>query len=257
MVAGYSACLQFISYMIFQIYFWISFRQAAIMVSMSTLSGSPVLRTSLAEIVYERLLEGILSGALGSGAHLHVADIARELEVSPSPVRDALLRLAAEGLVTNNSNRRATVMGFTPADVEQIFQVRSILECAAVELAAPRFEEGGLKDLRSAAEECVAELSDQPEGKRHFLELDNRFHLLIAEASGNQVLKEEIVRCSRRVRIMQWLRMAHERMKTAYPEHLEVLAALEKRDAAAARDAMATHIRHSMEFVIEGLASRS
>ncbi|MGE3804935.1 MAG: GntR family transcriptional regulator, partial [Gemmataceae bacterium] len=199
------------------------------------------------------ILKGILSGATGSGTHLNVADIAKELGVSPSPVRDALLRLAAEGLVTNNDNRRATVVRFTPKDVEDIFQVREILEGAAAELAAPRIDQAGLEELKQAAEECAAALSDHPEGRLNFLELDNRFHLLIADTGGNSVLREEIVRTSRRVRVMQWLRLSKQRMTTAYPEHLEVLAALEKGDAAAARAAMVNHIRHSLKYVLEGV----
>src|SRR5688500_6247151 len=132
---------------------------------MSTISPTKiVVRTSLADLVHEQLLKGILAGAMGSGTHLNVADIAKELGVSPSPVRDALLRLAGEGLVTNNTNRRATVVRFTPADVEEIFQVREILEGAAAELAAPHVDKGGLAELRQAAEDCVAALSDDPEG---------------------------------------------------------------------------------------------
>ena len=68
---------------------------------------SRVAKPTLAELVYQQLLEAILSGHLQSGAYLNVPDVARENGVSPTPVRDALVRLSAEGLVEIGSNRRA------------------------------------------------------------------------------------------------------------------------------------------------------
>src|SRR5262245_16777759 len=121
----------------------------------------PVARPTLADLVYQQLLDGILSGKLASGAHLNVADIAKEMKVSPSPVRDALMKLASQGLVTNNTNRRATVVRFIRSDVEELFEVREILECAAVERAAERIDADQLKEVRQAVEEC-AKLADIP-----------------------------------------------------------------------------------------------
>src|SRR5438105_4369051 len=97
---------------------------------MSVMSAPPrpLVRASLAELVYHRLLEGILSGSLQCGRRLNVADIARDLQVSPSPVREALMRLATEGLVANHTNRRATVIRFEERDVVEIFQLRELLE---------------------------------------------------------------------------------------------------------------------------------
>ena len=212
----------------------------------------PLVRSSLADRVYGRLLEDILSGTLASGTMLSVADISRDLEVSPSPVREAILRLAAEGLVINPTNRRATVIGFSGRDVAEIFQVRELLECGAARLAAERLDAAGLAEFKRAVEQCAALFGD-PAQKKAMLDLDNRFHLLVAEASGNRALAEEIVRVSRRVRIMQWLRLDPARMNQGYADHMAVIAAFERRDPEAAADAMAAHIRAAGEFVREGL----
>ena len=148
---------------------------------MSPLTG--IARTSLADTVYHRLVEAIHSGTLASGAVLHVADLASQFSVSPSPVRDAISRLVAEGLAVNNPNRRTTIVSFTKKDIVETFQLRGILECGAVFLAAQRITPAQLAELRRVADECDSHATDSAQKKAR-LDLDNRFHLLLAEASG-------------------------------------------------------------------------
>lgn len=220
--------------------------------SVLTTREQPLTRQSLADRVYDRLLEKIVSGALASGTTLNIADIAQDLQVSPSPVREAVLRLTAEGLVTNPTNRRAAVTSFTRQDVIEMFQVRSLLECGAVRLAALSIEKHELQELRQAVEQCAVLYGD-PAQKMAMFALDNRFHLLVAEYSRNRALYEEIVRVSRRVRVMQWLRLDPMTMNRGYPEHLAVIAGLERHDADAAASAMADHIRVAGELVVAAL----
>ena len=134
--------------------------------------------TSLGDGVYQRLVEMIHNGTLPSGATLHVADLAAQFNVSPSPVRDALSRLAAEGLVVNNPNRRSTVVRFTTQDIVETFQLREILECGAARLAAKNIQTPQLAELRKVAEQAD-DLPDHPSQKKAKLDLDSRFHLLI------------------------------------------------------------------------------
>lgn len=212
----------------------------------------PVVRTSLADLVYQRILDTILSGALPSGTEIIASDLAEEMQVSPSPVREALLRLAADGLVQNASNRRATVVSFSREDIQGVFEVRRLLECGAAELAATQITDEQLAELRKTAESCSSLFGD-PARKREMLDLDNRFHLIIAESAGNESLKAEILRFNRRVRVIQWLRLSPAKMRVAYDEHLVILAALEAHDPQAARQAMSQHIREALLFVLEGL----
>jgi len=212
-----------------------------------------VVRPSLADQVYRRLVDAILSGRLASGAALHVADIAADLKVSPSPVRDAIARLVAEDLAATNPNRRTTVTSFTDREVREILQVREILECAAARLAAERIDAAGLARLRDTAARCAALYGDVSK-KRAMLDLDNEFHLQVAVAGGNRTLLAEIVRCKRRVIVMQWLKMTPDVMGKAYAGHLELVAALERHDADAAEAQMRAHIREALDFLLEGLA---
>lgn len=217
---------------------------------MSTTTG--IARTSLADGVYQRLVEAIHSGTLASGAPLHVADLATQFNVSPSPVRDAISRLAAEGMVVNNPNRRTTVVTFTRKDIVETFQLRGILEGGAVYLAAQRATPAQLAELHRVAEECDS-LAADPAQKKAKLDLDNRFHLLLAEAGGNALLHQEIARCNRRVRAIQWLKLDPPTLKQAHPEHLKILAAVEKHDPQAAQAAMNAHLDVALKLILREL----
>jgi len=215
--------------------------------------GTSIARTSLSDHVYTRLVDAIHSGALPGGSALHVADLASQFNVSPSPVRDAISRLAAEGLVTNNPNRRTTVVNFGRQDVVDTFQLREILECGAVRLAAKNVTSAQLSELKKIADECDA-LAGNPAQKKAKLDLDNLFHLKVAEAGGNGLLCQEIARCNRRVRAIQWLKLDPPTMKQAHPEHLKILAALEKHDADAAEAAMKVHLDVALALILKEIS---
>jgi DNA-binding GntR family transcriptional regulator len=220
---------------------------------MTPITGTGIARTSLADHVYQRLVDAIQAGTLASGAALHVADLAAQFSVSPSPVRDAISRLTAEGLVTNNPNRRTTVVSFTKQDIIETFQLREILECGAARLAAKNIQPAQLAELRKVAEQCDS-LADNPAQKKAKLDLDNQFHLLVAEASGNTLLRHEIARCNRRVRAIQWLKLDPPTMKQGHPEHLKVIAALEKKDSEGAEAAMRAHLHVALTLILKEMS---
>lgn len=221
---------------------------------MTPLSASPgIARTSLSDHVYARLIDEIHAGTLAGGTALHVADLAKQMNVSPSPVRDAIARLASEGLVANNPNRRTTVISFTPRDVVETFQLREILECGAARLAAKNIQPAGLAELRRLAEQCDA-LAADPAQKKAKLDLDNEFHLKVAEAGGNALLRQEIARCNRRVRAMQWLKLDPPTLKQAHPEHLKIIRALEQHDAEAAHAAMSAHLMVAVQLILKEMS---
>jgi DNA-binding GntR family transcriptional regulator len=102
---------------------------------------SPIVRQSLADVVAERLREQILNGDLHEGEQLRQDAIAKEFQVSRIPVREALLHLEAEGLITTVANRGAVVSALSPEEIEELFDIRSVLECHALRLAIPNMTE--------------------------------------------------------------------------------------------------------------------
>lgn len=209
---------------------------------------SLIQRPNLADQVYERLVGAVVSGALPAGSSLNVGDLARELHVSPSPIRDALQRMASEGLVTSNVNRRTTVRLFSRKEVQELLQVRELLECGAARLAALRVTAKELKEMRSAAEQC-SRLFGDPAKKRQMLDLDGQFHRKVADASGNQTLADEITRCHRQVQVMQCVLLDPAKMKTGYSEHMAIVEALEKHDPDLAEKAMGGHVKQALALM--------
>ena len=139
---------------------------------------------SVVDQVYMAIRERISSGSLPRGARVHQEDLAEELGVSRTPVREALRRLAAEGLVEMRTNRGARV-----ADVDQIgmrssYEARTVIEPGAARLAAGRRLEEPLARMRAAV---AAQRRSLRSVQRSF-EANREFHLALAEASGNEFL---------------------------------------------------------------------
>ena len=156
----------------------------------SVRTGLPVSRQVLADHVYEALLEWLMDGRLEPGAAVSIDGMARELEVSPTPVREALARLEHTGMV-----RRVALKGyrvapvFTREDFAELMEARLSIEPVNARLACSRMTPDGLEALKKAVED----LRTAPRGGsfaeyRGYLEADERFHQLIAAQATNQFL---------------------------------------------------------------------
>ena len=154
---------------------------------------------SKSEMVYQRVRDRVLSGQYGAGYRLVLDKLAREFEVSPVPVREAIRRLEAEGLVTFTRNVGAEVIGVNERDYTEAMQTLAFLEGAATALAAPEL-----------SAEQVAEATDVNEQMRQlhhgdfdpvrFTALNERFHRVLCGACPNQRLLDLVDR--------EWQRMA-------------------------------------------------
>ena len=213
----------------------------------------PINKTSLAESVYQHVLEAILTGALASGTELSEVTLAAELGVSRTPVHEALLRLAADGLVEHLPNRCDRVACFTRDDIREIYEMRTVLECAAVERAVRRLGAEELAELRADADA----LASPPHGRTwvtRALDFDIRFHDALAAASGNERLRADVTRYRHLVRAFCRMSGNPDNLRQAVEEHRRILSALEARDAAAARRAMAGHVEARLRAVLHELA---
>ncbi|WP_284974224.1 GntR family transcriptional regulator [Arthrobacter sp. efr-133-TYG-104] len=153
-------------------------------------AGFPVSRQVLADHVYEALLEWLMDGRLEPGAAVSIDGMARELDVSPTPVREALARLEHTGMV-----RRVALKGyrvapvFTREDFAELMEARLSIEPVNARLACARMTAEGLESLKQAVED----LRNAPRGGsfaeyRSYLEADERFHQIIAAQAKNQFL---------------------------------------------------------------------
>ncbi len=209
-----------------------------------------IVRATLAESVYEVLLEAILSGRLRSGTELSVVGLAQELEVSRTPVHEAIRQLARDGLVEQSANRKARVARFTRDDVYEVLEMRRILEPAAAQRAAERMDGGALETLRATAAALGASAEDADWSAR-WIDFDEEFHATIARASGLPRLAEDIGRYRLLHRGLNLTFTEPESLQQALAEHVEILDALEAQSAREAREAMDAHIAAWQQYFVE------
>jgi DNA-binding GntR family transcriptional regulator len=197
------------------------------------------------ERAYEGIRRRIFEGALRPGDRLGEEQLAILTRTSRTPVREALRRLAGEGLVITGPNRRSHVAEFDPAEVDAVFEIRARLESYAAELACKRIGDSELAKLTALADRIEAlgpEVSNA--SLADFLELNNSFHEIILQAAGSRQLA---VAATPAIAIPLAL-LKHYVWETpvnivrSNRQHREIIAALQQRNPHWAAHCMAAHI---------------
>jgi DNA-binding GntR family transcriptional regulator len=203
---------------------------------------APVENLTLWQRVYDHLRAEILSGRLEPGAELAEVALSEQLGVSRGPLREAIGRLASEGLVTVRPRRGAVVRSLSKAEFVELYQVREALEMLAVRLAVPRL---GPEDV-AALEELVATMAAHAERGEvaEFFEANSTFHLRLVEASGNAKLLElyeQLLAQLGRYRLRSLSLRGN--LERSVAEHAAILRAAKRSDADRAAHLMSEHIR--------------
>ncbi|MFC5995766.1 GntR family transcriptional regulator [Pseudonocardia hispaniensis] len=208
-------------------------------------NGSAVLQ--VAEVIRERIKQGML----GPGHRLVETDLTGELGVSRGSVREALSRLAAEGLVTVEPYRGAMVRKMTRQDVEHLYQVREVLEGLAARLAAVRMGEPAARKRVTAMLRAM-ERSHPAEDRQGYLEENTRFHQLIVELGGNPLAAETLRTLSTQIYryMVRNLLDAQSRVRSC-KQHIAVANAVLAGDGPKAERLMRRHVRASGEEVLK------
>ena len=196
---------------------------------------------SLEERVYLLLEEEILSGKLARGEQLREIALSEKLEVSRTPIRGALHRLAEEGLVELQTNKGATVIGITSDDIKDIYAVRMRLEGLAARLAATRMSDEDRSHLNEITELSEFYLKRGDDAKRS--ELDSEFHNTIFRASGSRHLNKILSDLHKNIKAYRRLSLKNtDRAEKSILEHKEILEAILKRDADEAERLTSIHV---------------
>jgi DNA-binding GntR family transcriptional regulator len=210
---------------------------------MSTTIPTTIDRTSLREQVRTLLRAQVITGQLVPGELYAVADFAKALGVSATPVREALGDLAQLGLVEIVRNRGFIVPVLTDHDLDEIFQVRLMLEVGAVSKIAGKLSEAELANCDDAVHRCrdAAEHGDLAA----FLAADRDFHLRLLGALGNERLVEIVDRLRDQTRLYGLLQLAPARLLESAEEHQSLLAAVAEGRRKLACDELARHLEHT------------
>lgn len=216
----------------------------------------------LVDTLHGTLIEAILDGRIGAdGGRLYPGEIAAQFGVSPTPVREALMRLAAEGFVRAVPRRGFHVPDPSHDEIRDLWQVRRGLEVLAAELAIERLQVGAVTlEPLYAVERSLSGGGRKRLGLRQHIELNARFHETIIEMSGNAILANLFT--GLRLRLLgMWIKSGHaawyRRVAGDQAEHRAIVEALERRDVAAARMAVTRHIERSLVDMIYDLDVRA
>jgi DNA-binding GntR family transcriptional regulator len=194
---------------------------------------------NLADQAHARLRRLILMRELPGGTFVVEGKLAEQLNISRTPMREAILRLAAEGLLVKQGSRSFAVRRVMPTEFFQAMRMREVLECEAIRLSIGKIP---METVEAVCQD-IAHLATAPSQDRAHWDADDRIHLMFPEASGNAVLLGIIRQLRETTRLFE-ISSPFLRVKEDGAEHLEVLAAYATGDTEAAVAAMRAHLRN-------------
>ncbi|MGR3523222.1 MAG: GntR family transcriptional regulator [Paracoccus sp. (in: a-proteobacteria)] len=199
-------------------------------------------RTLQGEGVYDRLCEQIRSGTIRPGARLTETELAARLGVSRTPVREAIRRLEADGLVDHQPRSGAVVRQLAYPEIMELYEMRTVLEGTAARLSARAASPMELEALRS----INAEMARAVEDAARLVRLNRQFHARLLDAARTRFLLRAAASVENTLLILGPSAMAApERARQAVEEHEAVLDALAARDGQRAEAAMREHMERA------------
>lgn len=204
----------------------------------------PLRQRALREAVFETLLHAIVCGEIKAGDWLNHQKLAESFEVSATPVREALQVLASFGIVENQHNRGTVVRPFGTTQLEELYYVRALLEAEATRLACHKLDPLRLQEIKSKTSELLSRESS--EWITEVPKIDKKLHELIAEACGNQRLKEEIYRYHVFIFIPKTVHLPSHRLVLV--EHIQIIDELLEQQPEKAAEAILHHIRNGAKM---------
>lgn len=206
-------------------------------------------RESVTDIVYNAIREAIIERELAPGARVTEAALAAQLEVSKTPIREALLRLAHVGLIEPDGRRGGRVVVPSRAAIRAAYEVRVAIECETARLAAEQPDADSVSTLRDLAQSSIARAeANDVEG---FRDLDKRFHLHLADLTQNS----RLIALIRDAIDLTWILRRRDApvadaSVTCAQQHVEITKAIESGEPDDAEAAMRNHLTNVQRLVL-------
>lgn len=202
--------------------------------------------------VYEQLKSMTVGFAFRPSDRLNEGALARDLGVSRTPLREALNRLVAEGLIDARPGEGFFCRGLTPETVFHLYDLREALELAAVTRACARASDAALSDLADWLTAEGLDVTGLTVGEA--CARDEEFHMRIAGLAENPVLSAQLGRINEQIRYLRWVQLDPARLKSSKDGHRRVMQALLDRDADAATTAMQAHISRRLDQITDAVS---
>lgn len=198
---------------------------------MADFSFTKIKPRSIEDEIISRLRDAIVSGQFPPGTHLNESEIAKQMEVSRIPIREAIKKLEQEGLVVRQPNKGVYVISFTEQDVRETFSLRARLESMAFEWAIPNITNDDLAQLRALVKEQEMAIAERRYDE--LARLDMRFHELICLKAGHSRLLKiwyELHAQGQMLLNLRFRLLPDYTPKTVTEDHLKILDAIERGD---------------------------
>lgn len=205
----------------------------------------------LKDLVYLELKHKILTGEIASQTRLMEIDLSEKMNVSRTPIREAIKRLADDGLVKVEPRRGAYVANISIKDMLDVFEVREDMEGFVAKLAAQRITDEDKEELKLIADEYEMAIK-RANDKEEIIELDEKFHNFIVKCCGNETLSElvkYVQELSLRFRYLYYNDFSH--YKSTAEQHHRIMEAINSGRADDARHEADDHVKSLKEFVFE------
>jgi DNA-binding GntR family transcriptional regulator len=206
-------------------------------------------RASLASEIYDKVFQAIVNGEMEPGEFLSEETLTQRYAVSRTPIREALIHLYKDGILQKGPFRSYAVGEMSLQSVRELFQVRLLLEPACARLAAENpLSAQSLREAERVTAEMLEIARRDKSGGAKLPDLDAKFHVAIAEASGHRRLAEFVNLLQRQVR--QFWALAHRAApygNDTLDEHRALLEAIKAGEGADAEQRMSRHIREAMK----------
>jgi DNA-binding GntR family transcriptional regulator len=214
----------------------------------------PPARAALGDAVADILRRAILDGSLKPGQPLHENMLAKQLSVSRSPIREALINLERERLVVARLNRPVIVRKPSPEEIRQIYTIRSALEGIAARWAAEKATPAVVSQLRHKAEALnKATIAAESAADPRVVDLANDFHAAIVEAAGSLELQRLLQSLCNQIKLVMAAGLAsltNRRAEEIHAEHLALIAAIADRDGDRAEQLATAHVRGARDRLV-------
>lgn len=199
---------------------------------------------SLREKVFSQLEEDIISGKYTAGQKLTESMLSQSLEVSRTPVREAIRQLELEGLVQSIPNKAIIVTGVTKEDIEDIYEIRISIEGLAARRAAQNITEEELEYLKEITD--LQEFYTMKQDMKKLVKTDGEFHETIFKASGSKTLKNILSTFHHNLKKARSDSFARPiRAESVLEEHRDIYEALKNRDSIKAEHSMIIHVKNA------------
>ncbi|WP_366923359.1 GntR family transcriptional regulator [Metallumcola ferriviriculae] len=206
----------------------------------------------LREIVFETMREAIISGQLRPSERLMEVQLAEEMGVSRTPVREAIRKLELEGFIVMVPRKGAYVAGISTKDIADVFEIRAALESLAAGMAADRIteeEQEELERLLVQVADCAANGNLEK-----IIEIDTEFHDCLYRASRNDRLVQIVSNLREQIQRFRTTSLASPgRMKDTLREHKKIVEAISERNASLARELALEHIENAENSILDAI----